>query len=393
MSFKICFLVTDAVSFNALYRNQLEYMRDNSDFDITLICGGNDKQLDILRARNIGKVVNLNFQRKPSLFEDTKSLALLTRYFLFNRFDVVVYLTPKALLLGSMASAVTLQKRRIAFSVGRAYENFSGFKKRVFQGFDTLSFALSHEVLFVSESLLSVCLVEKILKKSKATVIDNGSFNGIDIDLLKPISQPDKNDLREKYKVPLDHFLICVVGRICVDKGLTDIDEIAEKLKGNDIYFIFIGDFEDEIGQAVVEKIVKDNRAVYIPANPNVHEVFQCADLHLFLSYREGFGSVAIEAASCGIPTFAYDVVGVKDSVKEGISGQKFNFKDVPAVATAISAAAADKLFKKRYPDARDWAVAHFGQTQLWQSFLDFYLRNIDNSIDDSVYDKRWAEK
>lgn len=40
-----------------------------------------------------------------------------------------------------------------------------GFKKKVFQGLDTLSFALSHEVLFVSESLLSVCLEEKILKK------------------------------------------------------------------------------------------------------------------------------------------------------------------------------------------------------------------------------------
>jgi glycosyltransferase involved in cell wall biosynthesis len=393
MSFKICFLVTDAVSFNALYRNQLEYMRDNSDFDITLICGGNDEQLDTLRARNIGNVVNLNFQRKPSLFKDTKSLVLLTRYFLLNRFDVVVYLTPKALLLGSIASAFTLQKRRIAFSVGRAYENFSGFKKRVFQGFDTLSFALSHEVLFVSESLLAVCLEERILKNSKATVIDNGSFNGIDIDLLSPIDQQKKDALREKYKVPLDCFLICVVGRVCEDKGLTDIGYISETLKEKNVHFIFIGGFEDNVGQAVVEKMVKDNRAVYIPANPNVHEIFQCADLHLFLSYREGFGSVAIEAASCGIPTFAYDVVGVKDSVKEGVSGQKFTFKDVQAVATAISNAATDESFKNRYPEARDWATANFEQNRLWQSFLSFYLRSVDDVIDTSVDGRKRVEQ
>ena len=393
MSFKICFLVTDAVSFNALYRNQLEYMRDNSDFDITLICGGNEAQLDILRARNIGKVVNLNFQRKPSLFEDTKSLALLTRYFLLNRFDVVVYLTPKALLLGSIASAFTLQKRRIAFSVGRAYENFSGFKKRIFQGFDTLSFALSHEVLFVSESLLAVCLEERILKNSKATVIDNGSFNGIDIDLLSPIDQQKKDALREKYKVPLDCFLVCVVGRVCEDKGLTDIGYISETLKEENVHFIFIGGFEDDVGQAVVEKMVKDNRAVYIPANPNVHEVFQCADLHLFLSYREGFGSVAIEAASCGIPTFAYDVVGVKDSVKEGVSGQKFKFKDAATVATAISTATTDEGFKDKYPEARGWATAHFEQKKLWQSFLSFYLRSLNDGIDNSVDGKRRAEQ
>ena len=204
MTLKICFLMTDAVSFNVLYRDQLEYIRDHSDVDITLICGGDEQQLDILRERNIGKVIDLNFQRKPSLFKDAQALLLLIRYMLSHRFDVVVYLTPKALLLGSMASAFTLQKRRIAFSVGRAYENFSGLKKKVFQGLDTLSFALSHEVLFVSESLLSVCLEEKILKKSKASVIDNGSFNGINVDLLQPVAQIEKESLKKKYKVPVN---------------------------------------------------------------------------------------------------------------------------------------------------------------------------------------------
>lgn len=389
MTLKICFLMTDAVSFNVLYRDQLEYIRDHSDVDITLICGGDEQQLDILRARNIGKVIDLNFQRKPSLFKDAQALLLLIRYMLSHRFDVVVYLTPKALLLGSMASAFTLQKRRIAFSVGRAYENFSGLKKKVFQGLDTLSFALSHEVLFVSESLLSVCLEEKILKKSKASVIDNGSFNGINVDLLQPVAQIEKESLKKKYKVPVNTFVIGVVGRVCDDKGFKDIEYISEKLRDENVYFIFIGDFEDDIGKTVVEKVVEDNKGIYIPANPNVHEVFQCADLHLFLSYREGFGSVAIEAASCAVPTFAYDVVGVKDSVKEGVSGRKFNFQDMSSVTEAIRDAATDKEFEKRYPDARDWAIANFERKQLWQSYLSFYM----SSKDGHVNDKRWAAK
>ena len=164
---------------------------------------------------------------------------------------------------------------------------------------------------------------------------------------------------------------------------------IYPKLRAENVYFMFIGDCEDDVGKVVVEKVVKDNRGVYIPANPNVHEVFQCADLHLFLSYREGFGSVAIEAASCAVPTFAYDVVGVKDSVKEGVSGRKFNFKDMSSVAEAISAAATDREFEKRYPEARDWAIANFERKQLWQSYLSFYLR----SRDDRVNDKRRAAK
>ncbi len=57
---------------------------------------------------------------------------------------------------------------------------------------------------------------------------------------------------------------------------------ISEKLRAENVYFMFIGDCEDDVGKVVVEKVVKDNRGVYIPANPNVHEVFQCADLHFF---------------------------------------------------------------------------------------------------------------
>ena len=377
---KICFIMTDAVSFNVLYRNQLEYIRDSSNFEITLICGGSREQLDILRARNLGEVVDLNFQRKPSVLQDAKSLVLLTRYLFTRRFDIVVYLTPKALLLGSIASTLTLQKRRVAFSVGRAYENFSGLKKRAFQSLDQLSFGLSHEVLFVSDSLVNVCLSENLLKKNKARVIDNGSFNGIDIDVLRPVEQMEKQKLRRQYRVPVDAFVICVVGRICEDKGLKDISEISESLKSENIHFMFIGDFEDDIGKSVVDRIMREGKGVYIPANPKVEEVIQCADLHLFLSYREGFGNVAIEAASCGVPTFAYDVVGVKDSVKQDISGQKFQLKDTVSVTKAIKQAITDTSFKDKYSEARAWAVQHFEQKELWQSYLDFYLHQTNKA-------------
>lgn len=377
---KICFIITDAVSFNVLYRNQLEYIRDHSNFEITLICGGSREQLDLLRARHLGEVVDLNFQRRPSTLQDAKSLVLLTRYLFTRRFDIVVYLTPKALLLGSIASTLTMQKRRVAFSVGRAYENFSGLKKRAFQGLDQLSFGLSHEVLFVSDSLVNVCLSENLLKKNKARVIDNGSFNGIDIDVLRPVEQMEKQRLRRQYGVPVDGFVICVVGRICEDKGLKDIGEISESFKSENIHFIFIGDFEDDIGKAVVDRIVKEGKGVYIPANPKVEEVIQCADLHLFLSYREGFGNVAIEAASCGVPTFAYDVVGVKDSVKQDISGQKFQLKDTVTVTEAIKQAITDTSFKDKYPKARAWAIQHFEQKELWQSYLDFYLHHTNKA-------------
>lgn len=375
LSKKICFLVTDAISFNVLFRDQLEYIRDRSDFDITLICGGNKEQLDILRKREIGDVINAKFHRQPSLFNDAKSLIYLTRYLLLNRFDIVVYSTPKALLLGSIAGFLSMQNKKIAVVHGRVYENFTGSKRLIFQALDKLSFSTSNKILFVSKSLLNNYISENIVDEKIAKVVGSGSFNGVNTDIFKPVSSEQRSNLRQKFGIPLDSFLICVVGRICADKGIKDIKKLVESLTSNNVKFIFVGGFED--GKNIVEKIVNDKQGYYMPHTSNIHEVFQCSNLHLFLSYREGFGNVAIEAASCGVPTFAYNVVGVKDSVNNDVSGQRFEFKDTSAIAQAINEAVDDTEFSKKYPAARDWVVENFEQRKVWKNYLDFYSKNL----------------
>src|SRR5690606_36558037 len=123
---KICFIVTDAISFNTLCKGQLEYFSSCKQFDITLICGGDEQQIEILRARNIGRIVKMPLLRQPNLSIDLKCLFLLWKYLITHRFDVIVYSTPKALLLGSLASFLSFQRNRIALVRGRVYENYLG---------------------------------------------------------------------------------------------------------------------------------------------------------------------------------------------------------------------------------------------------------------------------
>lgn len=374
---KICFIVTDASSFNVLFRDQLEYIRDNSDFNITLICGGSEQELGILRKRQVGRVLNVKFQRKPHLFDDARSLIYLTSYLLFNRFDIVVYSTPKALLLGSIASFATLQNKKIAVVHGRVYENFIGLKRYIFRSLDKLSFSASDNILFVSNSLFQNYIEEEIVDRKLATVVGNGSFNGVNIDVFKPVNLKQKFNLRKEFSIPLDSFLICIVGRICIDKGIKDIQEIVETLASDNIKFLFVGSFEDESSKNIVNNIVSNGQGYHMPYTSNVHQVFQLSDLHLFLSYREGFGNVAIEAASCNLPTFAYDVVGIKDSVCDYISGRRFKLRDNATIANSINSAANDPDFNLKYSSAREWAIRKFEQKKVWKSYLSFYLNNI----------------
>ncbi|WP_298737833.1 glycosyltransferase [uncultured Psychrobacter sp.] len=366
--------MTDAISFNVLCRDQLEFIRDNSDFDITLICGGSQTQLDILERREVGKVINANFKRNPSVLKDTKSLLFLLKYLTLNRFDIVVYSTPKALLLGSIASCLTLHTERVAIVRGRVYENFSGKKRLFFHMLDKIALSASSKAIFISDSLRQAYLNEGLVKENKAVVLGSGSSNGVDI-----VSYSSaKASLTERQKDDSATFNVLTIGRICHDKGLYDLAKIIDECKEPRIKFLLVGQIEDKKSEIFLEDLLATHPNVeHIPHVEDVIKYFQEADLHLFLSHREGFGNVAIEAASCHVPTFAYNVVGIKDSVKNGVSGQRFEFKDTKAIAKSIDSAANDKGFSNRYTNAREWVIQNFEQRKVWKNYLDFYLQQI----------------
>lgn len=375
---KICFLVTDAISFNVLCRGQLEYFKDNADIDITLICGGSQNQLEILTNRKVGKVINAGFYRKISLINDIKSIFFLFFYFLFNRFDLVVYSTPKALLLGSIASSLTFQKRRVALIRGRAYENFSGKKRKLYELLDKICLAVSHKVIFISGSLKKVYQQEKLVDEKKTVLLGSGSSNGVDTFKYRAIRNLTGSTSQESVNSNVHIFTVLMIGRVCKDKGLYDLAEILQAIKQPKIKFLLVGQVEDEESEFFLEKLKQAYPFLqHKPHSNDVVQYFQQADLHLFLSHREGFGNVAIEAASCGVPTFAYDVVGVKDSVCNNISGQRFDFKDTLSIAQAIDNASSDIHFNQKYNASRNWVIENFDQSKVWQNYLDFYLKNL----------------
>src|SRR5690606_11458073 len=116
----------------------------------------------------------------------------------------------------------------------------------------------------------------------------------------------------------------------------------------------------------------------YLPKTNDVSKFFAIADLHLFVSHREGFGNVAIEAAASGVPTVAYNVIGIMDSVRDDVSGYKFKFGENKKVAEFIDLAAFDRpKFNRAYSGsiAREWAVNNFEQKMVWNGYKDFFLK------------------
>ena len=60
------------------------------------------------------------------------------------------------------------------------------------------------------------------------------------------------------------------------------------------------------------------------------------ADILCLPSYREGFGSVVIEAAACGIPTIGYKTNGLIDSVVNNKTGILVDYKNIDELCKAM---------------------------------------------------------
>lgn len=371
---KLCMIITDAISFNTLCKGQLEYFTDSKLFDITLICGGDEKQIEILRARNVGRVITMPLLRKPNLVQDIKCLFLLWKYLAVHRFDVIVYSTPKALLLGSLASFFSFQRNRLALVRGRVYENYTGKKRAFFSFLDKLNLAVSHKTIFISDSLRNIYLQEKIISKRKSVLLGSGSSNGVDTKKFFPLVSQDSQN----------KFNIIMVGRICEDKGIKELDQLLSLIATLPINFTLVGKVEDMQSQNIVDDLLnKYDFLNHIQHTTEPVKYFQQSNLHLFLSHREGFGNVALEAASCNIPTFAYDVVGVRDSVQHDITGLRFSFQDIEGIAQAIEEAVKNpKIFKEKFSKSREWAVENFEQKQVWENYLNFYKKVADGELD-----------
>lgn len=369
---RLAFVSTSAISLNQLMRGQLEFLHSKGA-ELDIYSGPPDDEIQRLKDRRVGHVYRVPFRRQPHLLWDAICLVWLTALFLFRRYDAVIYSTPKAMLLGSIASFITAQRCRIAWVRGRGYENFHGRKRQIYIALDRITFRLSHKVLFVSPSLRAAYLEDGIDVAQKLLESGFGSSNGVDLDRFRPLSAKERSDERARLRLAANDFVIIVAGRIRKDKGAKEVLELSRRLSGvPNVRILMVGHLEEP---DLATDIAKDDRIQLFPPCPDIERFFQVADLHLFLSHREGFGNVAIEAAAVGVPTFGFDVVGVRDSVIRGATGELFPFRDITAVEAGVRTAIADpKQFKGRFSGARDAVAERFSQSTIWNTYAAIFL-------------------
>lgn len=216
------------------------------------------------------------------------------------------------------------------------------YKNRLYQAVLPRFVAHLDQVICISETTRQACLARGIALK-KCTVIgwgvDGCAFAGsaersaVANILRRPIAQKMK--------------ILVTVGRLVPRKGVHwFIQEVMPALPPNYIYLV-VGEGKDHerIERAIKEAGLADR--VYLigrQSNKLRNVIYNTADVFLMPNIpiegdMEGFGMVALEASSVGLPVVASSIEGIKDAIIPGKTGIVVPARNAHAFATAITRA------------------------------------------------------
>lgn len=283
--------------------------------------------------------------------------------------------TPKAGLLGGIASVAARVPIRIYTLHGLRLETARGNKGRLLHLTERLAMACAHKIVCVSPSLRERVHELKLAPAHKTLVLGAGSPNGVR--LPPPIDLEAVEGLRKQFNLQ-NQPVIGFVGRFTRDKGMAELMQAFSQVRQilPETTLLLIGDYEegDSVGADVRQTIEQTPNVVRAGFVPDVYPYYPLMSVLALPTYREGFPTVALEAAAFGLPLVTTTATGARDAVQDGKTGWRVPVGDGDALAEALLAALQNPDEARRRGNAgREWVLANFDPEVVRERWIEFY--------------------
>ena len=359
-----------------LRKGQLKWLVKKG-YEVTIVCNKNGS-LKWLLKQGVN-VAQVDFTREINIFNDLRCLTQLIKTLRKLKPDIIHYSTPKASFLTPLAIKLSLINSSVIYTVrGRIYENFSVVKKKIFELIEFFSCLVANKVIFISKELKKSFIKTNIVNKKKSIIIGNGSSNGFDFKIFKKPSKIQIKNSKKFFKVQHFSKVITFVGRINKDKGIDDLLYVFKELSNehNDIGLLLVGNLEMNLDKLLKKYKINRNKIVMKKWIPDTNKAYWASDIFLFPSFREGFGNVCIESILCGVPVVAYNIVGVREAVKNDVSGLLVPFRNKKEMIFKTKILIENNALKiKLSKKGMKWAKSKFDQKTIWNGIDNIYKK------------------
>jgi glycosyltransferase involved in cell wall biosynthesis len=338
---KICRIATVPYFMVLQLKSQAEYLRDLG-MEVVLVASAGAEWSQIHTGKRlIVKIINI--PRPLSPWQDFIALIRLTFFFLKHRFDIVHSTTPKAGLLSALAAFIAGVPIRLHTFTGQPWITLKGMMRWGARASDKVIGFLNTKCYADSRSQAEFLIAEGIISTKKVSVIGHGSLAGVDMGRFNPDRWPVtmRQELRDSLGIGTPSRIIIFVGRISPDKGIGELIAAFCKLLelGYDVDLLLVGPHDQDcggVGSLDLSATSPCYKIHSIGYTECPEKYLAIADIFCLPSYREGFGTVVIEAAAMSLPTVGTAIYGLTDAVVDGETGLLVPPRDERALLGAL---------------------------------------------------------
>lgn len=374
---RICRIAAVPVSFQFLLRTQIKTSVDMG-YEVFLITSPGSG-LEELEKQTGAKIYPLPIARGISIWSDLKSLFFLYRFFRRMDFDIVHSMTAKAGLLTALAGFIAHVPIRIHTFTGQAWLTAPPPLRWILKFFDWLVDKMNSQCYVDSFSQRDLLIKHKIAKPHKLKVLGNGSIAGVDLQKFNPDKWRSRYlATRQELQIPQDAKVINFTGRMNLEKGIRELLEAFDLLRNGsqnekELYLLMVGPLEEGRNAtpvAIRQKLKEDKNIRFIGLTPHPEKYLAVSDLFCIPSYREGFGTIAIEAAAMQLAAVGSSVIGLVDAIVDGETGLLVPPKNSIALAEAIKKLLVDNQLRVQMGKAARQRAIHLFDEKRINSYM-----------------------
>lgn len=382
---KILSVITSDVTAESYIGDQLKYFQEKGGYECHLISSPGP-YLEAYAQRNgiQYKEIQIDRQLRP---RSIKTFFQMYKYMRKNKFDVLIaHSGPSACLLSMTAARLAGIPHRIELAHGALQEGLKGLVRRFVIMSESFNSHNAERVIVVSESVCKIRQNDGIDKAEKQVLLSKGTCNGVDTKVQfnpDPVSAERLTELKQKFGIAEEDYVIGYCGRLVRDKGIVELVEgfklLREKHPEKSIKLLIVGSPEkrDALPQETLDFLTTDKSIIYTGFVPymEIAQYYALMGTFILPSYREGFPTVTLEASSMGLPVVTTRKTGCIDSIIEGETGL-FIELNAQSIADAL-----EKLMDKEYAhrlgqNGRKWVTENFEHSIVREAML-----NLINSL------------
>lgn len=312
-------ITTTPNAFVHIINNLVDLKNDCFEFD--LLCSEEEYGY-FLKEKYHFNVIFTPIMREISILNDLKSVWNLYNIFRKNKYSIVHSSTPKGGLVTAIAGLLSFTPIRLHTFTGQRWAISKGPKRFLLKAIDRLIIRLNTNCYADSRSQVSFLIKEGVAKPGEVLCLGEGSYGGVDTQKFNSELYPhSKSEISKKYNVPINPPWILYVGRITKDKGIEELIHAFPKIHNAEpCELVLIGTIED-LDPSIVSVILSHPNIHHLGFQKNPAQFMAASYIQCMPSYREGFGTVVIEAAAMGVPTIGTNIPGLQDSIQDELTG------------------------------------------------------------------------